>query len=298
MVIGYIKEEKLIGKFFRKIEVRSFNDNYIIAVDNKNDIKIKKRLIKAIKKLKIEAIVFSKSLEGEFEVQIRDILNSNDNNNIGIKIINGKKLMEYMQYEILEYIIKKRKEDIKLEDVYIVFKKDSKLDLNFLKKFIENFRMTNIVTNEVDRLKNVQDNLLENDNILISVSNNKRKALKRAKYILNVNLDKAELEKYRINRNSTIINIKENVRYDNVSFDGININNFNIELSDEYVERFEVLNEKFENTKLYESVLINENYTNKNIEKIYDRINNDEIKVKELIGNNGKISDEELKMNK
>lgn len=297
MVIGYIKEEKLIGKFFRKIEVRSFNDNYIIAVDNKNDIKIKKRLIKAIKKLKIEAIVFSKSLEGEFEVQIRDILNSNDKNNIGIKIINGKKLMEYMQYEILEYIIKKRKEDIKLEDVYIVFKKDSKLDLNFLKKFIENFRMTNIVTNEVDRLKNVQDNLLENDNILISVSNNKRKALKRAKYILNVNLDKVELEKYRINRNATIINIKENVRYDNVSFDGININNFNIELSDEYVERFEVLNEKFENTKLYESVLINENYTNKNIEKIYDRINNDEIKVKELIGNNGIIEDKELEKN-
>lgn len=297
MVIGYIKEEKLIGKFFRKIEVRSFNDNYIIAVDNKNDIKIKKRLIKAIKKLKIEAIVFSKSLEGEFEVQIRDILNSNDKNNIGIKIINGKKLMEYMQYEILEYIIKKRKEDIKLEDVYIVFKKDSKLDLNFLKKFIENFRMTNIVTNEVDRLKNVQDNLLENDNILISVSNNKRKALKRAKYILNVNLDKVELEKYRINRNATIINIKENVRYDNVSFDGININNFNIELSDEYVERFEVLNEKFENTKLYESVLINENYTNKNIGKIYDRINNDEIKVKELIGNNGIIEDKELEKN-
>lgn len=297
MVIGYIKEEKLIGKFFRKIEVRSFNDNYIIAVDNKNDMKIKKKLIKVIKKLKIEAIVFSKSLEGEFEVQIRDILNSNDNNNIGIKIINGKKLMEYMQYEILEYIIKKRKEDIKLEDVYIVFKKDIKLDLNFLKKFIENFRMTNIVTNEVDRLKNVQDNLLENDNILISVSNNKRKALKRAKYILNVNLDKVELEKYRINRNATIINIKENVRYDNVSFDGININNFNIELSDEYVERFEVLNEKFENTKLYESVLINENYTNKNIEKIYDRINNDDIKVKELIGNNGIIEDKELEKN-
>ena len=276
---------------------KTFNDNYIIAVDNKNDMKIKKKLIKVIKKLKIEAIVFSKSLEGEFEVQIRNILNSNVNNNIGIKIINGKKLMEYMQYEILEYIIKKRKEDIKLEDVYIVFKKDIKLDLNFLKKFIENFRMTNIVTNEVDRLKNVQDNLLENDNILISVSNNKRKALKRAKYILNVNLDKVELEKYRINRNATIINIKENVRYDNVSFDGININNFNIELSDEYVERFEVLNEKFENTKLYESVLINENYTNKNIEKIYDRINNDDIKVKELIGNNGIIEDKELEKN-
>lgn len=289
MVVGYIKEEKLNGNLFRKIEVRNFDNNYVIAVDNKDNIKIKKKLVKFIKKLKIDAIVFSKSLENEFEIQIREeMLDENS-----VRIINGKKLMEYMQYEILEYIIKKRKEDIKLEDVYIVFKKDNKLDLNFLKRYIENFRMINIVTNEVERLKNVQDNLLENDNILISVSNNKRKALKRAKYIVNVNLNKTELEKYKINRNAIIINIKEDVKYDDVSFDGVNINSFDIDMPDEYIEKFEVLNDRFDFTKLYESVLISENY--KDVEKIYDRIKMDEIKVKEVIGNNGKISDEELK---
>lgn len=288
MVVGYIKEEKLIGSLFRKIEVRNFDNNFVIAVDNKDNIKTKKKLVKTINKLKIDAVVFSKSLESKFETQIREMLDESS-----VTIINGKKLMEYMQYEILEFIIKKRKEDIKLEDVYIVFKKDSKLDLNFLKRYIENFRMTNIVTSEVERLKNVQDNLLENDNILISVSNNKRKALKRAKYIVNVNLNKSELERYKINRNAIIINIKEDVRYDDISFDGININSFNIDMPDEYVEKFEVLNEKFDLKKLYESILISENY--KDAEKVYDRIKNDEIEVKEVIGNNGKISDEELR---
>lgn len=291
MIIGYIKEEKLVSKIFRKIEVRSFDNNYIIAVDDKENIKVKRKLVKTIKKLQIEAIVFSKSLQGEFEIQTKEMIDLSNQKNLKIEVINGKRLMEYMQYDILEYIIKKRKEDIKLEDVYIIFKKDSKLDLNFLKKYIENFRMTNIVTNEVERLKNIQDNLLENDNILISVSNNKRKALKRAKYIININLNKTELEKYRINRNAVIINIREDVKYDNVSFDGINVNNFDIDLPDEYIEKFEVLNDKFDLTKLYESVLINENY--KDMDKIYSRINSDEIKVKELIGNNGRISDSE-----
>ena len=66
MVVGYIKEEKLNGNLFRKIEVRNFDNNYVIAVDNKDNIKTKKKLVKFIKKLKIDAIVFSKSLENEF----------------------------------------------------------------------------------------------------------------------------------------------------------------------------------------------------------------------------------------
>ena len=68
---------------------------------------------------------------------------------------------------------------MKQEDIYIVFKREQGLDLNFLKRFIENFKTANIVTNDIERLKNVQDNLLENDGILIAVSNNKKKALKQ-----------------------------------------------------------------------------------------------------------------------
>ena len=156
-----------------------------------------------------------------------------------VQVLNGKKLMEFMEFQVVKYVLNKQKANMKEEEIYIVFKKSSDIDLNFLKKFIEKFRVVNIVTNDVERLKNVQDNLLENDGILISVSNNKRKALKRAKYILNINLNKEELSKYKINRNAIIINIREIVKYDSSGFEGININQIKIKCPDEFIEKFE-----------------------------------------------------------
>ena len=211
-----------------------------------------------------------------------------------INILNGKKLMEYMEFEILKYITNKQNTSMNKEDIYIVFKKEINLDLNFLKQFIQNFKTVNVVTNDIERLKNVQDNLLENDGILISISNNKRKALKRAKYIINLNLNKEELEKYKINRDAIIINIKEDVKYNVSSFDGVNINYFGIDCPDEYIEKFEQIGENFDIVKLYESILIYYNAYNMKIESVYERISKDNIKITELIGNNGKISDEEL----
>lgn len=306
LVVGYIKEEKSSKKIFGCIEIRLHENNYIIAIKGKEKERTKKKLVKIIKRLDISALVFAKDLEGEFEEEIERRLSNEKSysiisekggsigrkeNNLKIEIMTGKKLMEFMQFDILEHIIKKQGRNIKQEDVYIVFKKDSNLNLNYLKRFIENFRMTNIVTNEVERLKNVQDNLLENDNILISVSNNKRKALKRAKYIINVNLNKTELEKYRINRNAIIINVKENVKYSDPNFDGININDFEIELPDEYIERFEEIDESFEPKKMYECEIIQGKKEN---EEIHERIRRDEVKIKTLIGNNGSIEDKEF----
>ena len=181
--------------------------------------------------------------------------------------------------------------------ILIVFKREQGLDLNFLKRFIENFKTANIVTNDIERLKNVQDNLLENDGILIAVSNNKKKALKRAKYIINVNLNKEELEKYVINRNSIIINLQENVKYDSPSFDGININYLQISCPDEYLEKFELIGNieaDFDLVKLYESILLCSNIQKLELEDVNDRIIKDDIKITGLIGNNGPILDDEL----
>lgn len=295
MVVGYIKEENIDSGIFQKIkgiEIRKFDNNYVIAISNKDKSWLKKRLVKYIDKLEIEALVFEKQLEGSFKEEICTMLGKRK-----LQIINGKLLMEYMEYEIVKYIINKQGTNTKREDIYIIFKKEDGLDLNFLKRFIENFKVTNIVTNDIERLKNVQENLLENDGILIAVSNNKKKALKRAKYIINVNLNKEELEKYTINRNSIIINIRENVKYNSSSFDGININYFNISCPDEYIEKLEQVGNievKFDLVKLYESILLCNNMQKQELEAIYERINEDGIYVTELIGNNGPISDEEL----
>lgn len=288
MIIGYIKKERKTKKVFKGIEIRSFDNNYIITVYQEDSNRIKKKLIKYIRKLNIEAIVFSKELEGEFKNEIYNELEEN------IKIVNGKMLMEYMEFDILKYVLEKQQVNMKQEDVYILFKRDPRLDLNSLKIFIENFRMTNIVTNDIEKLRNVQENLLEKDNILIAVSNNKKKALKRAKYIININLTKEELEKYKINRETIIINIKEDVKYDNPSFDGINVSYFKIDVPDEFIEKFEEIGENFDLEKMYESILLKEDMQKKKLESVYERIKKDGVYVSGIIGNNGNISDKEL----
>lgn len=279
MTIAYIKEEKKTS-FFQGLEVNNFENNYVITIYDKEKNRIKNKLIKYIHKLKIDTLVFSEDL-AEYKEEICQMMHDY------IMVINGRKVMEFLQFDIMKYILEKQKKDIRQEEIYIVFKKDNALDLNFLKIFIENFRMTNVVTNDIGRLKNVQDNLLYNDNILIAVSNNKKKALKRAKYILNVNLTKEELEKYKINREAVIVNIKEDVHYDDISFAGINVKYLEIELPDEYLERFESLGTKFDNVKLYESVLLKEGIDKRKVEEVQERIKNDGVRVAALIGNNG-----------
>lgn len=295
MVIAYIKEERLNNSFFQNfqgIEIGIADNNYIIAIHDKDKKSIQKRLVKKIYKLKIDAIVFSKELEGKFKDDICEMLKLDDN--INVKMINGKKLMEYMEFDIMKYILEKQKHSMRQEDIYIIFKRDNSLNLNFLVRFIENFRMTNVVTNDIARLKNVQDNLLDNENILISVSNNKKKALRRAKYVLNVNLTTEELAKYNINRNAVIINIRENVKYSNPGFEGINVNYFDINVPDELDEKFEQMGNNFDLVKLYESLLLAESFGETFTEKAYEKIARDEIQVKNVIGINGRISDEEL----
>lgn len=289
MTVGYIKENSAKAGICEKIkgvQIQSFNNNYVITIINQNK---KKALAKYIKKLQIDTLVFSKKIDEKFKLEICQMLQ-----NTKPKILNGKKLMQYMDFEIMQYILNKQGTTARNEDVYIVFKKQVDLDLNFLSKFIANFKTTNIVTNNIERLKNVQENLLNNDGILIAVSNNKRKALKRAKYIINVNLNKEELEKYTINRNSIIVNLAEDVKYSNPSFDGVNINYFTIYCPDEHIEEFEKIGDvetEFDLATLYESKLSGQKLT---LEDINKTIEEDGIYITGLIGNNGKISDREL----
>lgn len=219
--------------------------------------------------------------------------------------------MEYMMFYIFEYITKIQKKKLSMQDVFFIIKKQSDLDLQFLTKFVESCKTVNIVTNDLERFRKIQDNLYRKENILISVSNNKNKALRKAKYVFNINMVKKEIEKYNIANDAIIINIRENVKYNKKSFNGVNINSLEINLPDEYLEQFKELEEQtdgFDKLKIYEVVLlkkIKQKQAEKviecenNIENMYfeiadDIIKKDEIAITSLIGNNGKIRYEEF----
>lgn len=306
MNIGYIKKEvntyKLIDKikyFFGIIKIEQFDEATVfkltILKKEKKMEKITQRLLKKLRELKITHIIFSNEIESsEIYVKIQQAAHQNS-----IDIFNGRLLMRYMDYDILEYIMNLQKTNMKQEDIYFLIKKDSTLNLQFLSKFIEKCKTVNIVTNDIDRFKKIQEKLYKKENILIGVSNNKAKSLKRAQYILNINFEQKDIEKFKINRNAIIINFKNTITYKRNIFDGININYFEISLPDEYIERFEKINEfeEFDKEKLYEGMLI-KRIEKKNREENKDIISSiigkDGVKIVGLIGNNGKISKEEI----
>ena len=86
MVIGYIKQEKIESGFFQKIkgiEIRKFDNNYVIAISNKNRMKI---LAKYIEKRNIDTLVFSKELDNNFKEELCLMLHSKK-----LNVLNGKK---------------------------------------------------------------------------------------------------------------------------------------------------------------------------------------------------------------
>lgn len=316
MNVGYVKQEKLpfqtmdrIKYFFGMVTSSEFEQGYVFCVPvfekEKKMEKVVQNLLKQIQKAKVDTIVFSNDLiNSSFYSQIEKELKQKE-----YQILNGRRLMNYMNYDIFGYILNLQKTDIKKEELFFLINKDDSLDLQFLSKFVENCKMVNIVTNDLERFKKIQENLYEKENILISVSNNRSKSLKRAKYIFNVNMDQKDIEKYKINRNAMIVNFRENVRYNSNIFDGICVNYFQINLPDEYIEQFDknIEIEEFDRTRLYESILMkkieiekkkavmlskSELKKRKNI--VMDMIYQDEIKVVGLIGNNGKIDEKEI----
>ena len=74
----------------------------------------------------------------------------------------------------------------------------------------------------------------------------------------------------------------------------MNINYFKISCPDEYLERFEQVGSQFDLAQMYESILLQDRVDKTKLEAVYSRIKEDNIKIVELIGNNGPISDQEL----
>lgn len=322
-MLGYVKQLEVsvslldkIRQFFCGIIVEQFEQGIVIKIpiNQKRTEKVFKKMVKKIQKFKINTLVFSNGT-AFFQEQFVDKLNQL-NSNLKVDMVDGRNVIEYMQFDIWGYILKLQGKNISQEDIFFLIKKDTKLDLAFLTDFIKQSKTVNIVTNDIERFKKIQENLYENENILISVSNNKAKALKKARYIFNVNMNKKEIAKFKINKYAIILNVREKFKYDENGFQGININNIKIKMPDEYMEKFEKVNNNekdlFDNTKLYETILLqqiqNENAkslikTENNIKNMYfelakNIIKKDEIKISKLVGNNGEIGAEEIIKNK
>lgn len=276
-MVGYIFLSNRARWWEKKLNIiltTKFKEYYIYEISSLNRRCVEK-LRKLIKKDNIKQLACEKEIQQYIDKKV---------------LIDEKDIIKYLILEILEYIFEIQGKKMEQEDIYFLINKDEEIYLENIKTLSEKFKTTNIITEELSKFQKIVENIFEEETT-IYLSNNKRKSLRRAKYIVNFDYGIREIEKYNINRTAIIINIEQNVKIESMAFEGISINNVNIQIPDELIEHFGRLMEKINKNILYMS-LVNQK---QELARIKNRIKEDNIHILNLIGDKGIISQEEFK---
>lgn len=280
----YIKElnsdselefQKNIPKFARKIIIKLIKIFNIIVIQNiKNDeylyivprISNLKKIKRILKKNKAKKVILSKKLK-----KYSKELGIEENN----------KISTYFIHNILKFIQNITNIEMELQSIYILTNAYNTENIQTITNLAENIKSVNVVTNKVKEYNRLEKKLYDSGN-LIAVTNNKRKSLRKANFIINLDLTNEELSSYSINRNSIIINCANEKIIKLSCFNGIVINNIQIEDKDNL----------FENSFNYIDILLNHILKGKSYNESINIIKN--VRIINLVGNNGIIDKKEI----
>lgn len=273
----YVQEIDKPNLLYQIFNIVKLKDNKIILPINKEKISDKKakKLVKKIKKIlgqtKCKKIILSKKLK-----QYENLKNEIYSNNL--EIINGRWLFSVLGTRVIEYIIEKKKMKAEEIQISILINDISEIMLENIKQIVRNYKRVNIVTNHIEKFKKIEEQILKEEGIMITVSRNKRKSLLKSQIILNVDFPSELINQYRINEKAIIANLRGNVEIKSKRFNGININDYEID--------YQVWDEfDYEKDKLYykKDCYEAEFYQKQPFEYINRKINRDKVKITKLI---------------
>lgn len=268
--------EKLDKHRFNSCKIKIEKDNFKIYANlekERNIIKVIKKLIKN----GTTNVVLSKEL-----CENRELINAI--NSSGIDIFDGRWLEKYLVFEILDYVIKQvglKKEEIEFA---ITTNEITDISIEIIRTLATQYRRLTVVTNHIEKLKKIEKEIYEKHGVLIVISNNQKKSLLRPRIILNLDFNKEVLNRYKINEKAIIINLEGNMKIESKRFNGININDYEIEVGKEEIIWRENA-KKFKNKDLLEAIM----YMKDSFNNIRNKISKNKISIKEVFGVNGKI---------
>lgn len=153
-----------------------------------------------------------------------------------------------------------------------------------IKLFIKQYKRVNIVTNHIEKFKKIEKQILEDEGVMITVTNNKKKSLSKSKIILNVDFPTELINKYQIYDEAIIINLKGNVKINKKRFNGININDYEID----FKRKSEFDHEIKKKYKLYEIYEV-DFYKKTTYKNIIDKLEKDKVRIVSLKGENTEL---------
>lgn len=279
----YIQETdkpKFLFKLFNIIKVKG---DIIILPINYERISIKKaeklanKTKRILNKTNCNKVVLSKIIKTQEEY--KNFLYSSN-----INVVKAEQLTEILLLDILKYI--KNKKKLKQEELSLsIFVNDINMNmLENLKIMVKEYKRINIITNHIQKFKNLEEDFFEEEGIVITVGNNKRKSAMKSNIIINVDFPNELINQYNLNNEAIIINLSENIKINKKRFTGININDYEIDFDN--FEEFDYEKEMlFDKKDIYEAEFIKSQpfkYSRNDIAKY-------KVKVTKLFGTNNEI---------
>ena len=196
----------------------------------------------------------------------------------GFDIPDGKWLLEILSCETLGYIVEKK--NLKKQElmVSILVNQLSEITLENIKQLVKEYKRINIVTNHIQQLKKLEDEILEEEGIMITVTNNKKKSLLKSNIILNIDFPTELINQYQIKEDAIILNIQGNVKIKKKRFCGICINDYEIKRVQGL--EYEDIEEQFWNKDIYEACF----YKRQPIVEIKKKVRKDNVQIAWLQG--------------
>ncbi len=277
----YIEKNDKPNWIEKKLNLIKIQDNTILLpitkeIGNKKIEILAQKTRKSIQKYSnSKKIVLSKEMYNE-KIYLNYL------NTYGLEIQDGRWLFEILLPDTVEYIIDKKK--IEKTNISIMINDLTDIELENIKILAKKYKNINIVTNHIEKFRKLEKQLDENEGIIITITNNKKKSLMKSQIILNIDFPQELINKYNIYDDAVIVNLKGNIKINKKRFNGLNINNYEINF------RFDKQNNKALNNKYYlKDLYQSELYKRQRISEIKKQIKNDKVVIKNLIINNGEL---------
>ena len=259
---------------FNKIIVKEFNENNkIYLIPNINKRTAYKKIRNKIEKEKTKTQKVQAILEDKIKKYKDELYN--------IKIVDGKDAMPELVENILSYTLGNN--PIEIQDIYILTNSYNESSTSIIKKLAVKAKTMNIITKNIEKYRTLEA-ILEEKGIILNIANNKKKSLKKAKIIINLNLSKDEINTYQLFRNSIIINLSKEKLINLKGFEGTIIDNIDIKLEkneiNDILEKNNIIS-NFKSIEIYQTLTETEK-------------RNAKIKVNKLYGNNGELNQKEV----
>lgn len=276
----YIQETDKPNVIFKLFNIIRLQGDKIILPMNEKKISIQKAQKLARKTKKILDKTISKKIVISEKIQKQEeyvnLLHTFD-----LEIVEGKWLFEILSCKVLDYILKQKEMRKEETSIAILVNDLTENMLSNIRQIVREYKRVNIITNHIEKFRKIEKQILEKDGIMITVGNNKKKGLSKAKIILNVDFPSELINQYNIYENAIIVNIRGNVKIVKKRFNGITINDYEIAFKNQ-----EELD--YDKRTRYKACEIYEAQINKKqpYQEIMKKIEKDKVDIVELVGIN------------